>query len=319
MAKPTHTILSIFATFALAACSSAESADVAASEDDVVTARCPASLSVNVSEPSLFKTVPTKYFNGSPLTPNEQSRVKAAMAAARERKAEKLEGSSLVKKSGTCTYTGQSVSLVLRSKGGKDRLDIYRGENRIYAFPVTYSRDGLTFAANSKVGLFVNVVASGQGEATLNVRVGTVVVSSPTGSPVSAGASSLRFPVLGENGKPIVGSFPKTVQIDSNTGAEPYKKLAEQISASGVDPMMFASPTDYQTTDPTTTLCFGGNPRAVCGLLASLSDSIFGDMFQIAQNENDALDCKDSPEAVKLTYFMSESDHTGSATIPRCK
>ena len=313
----------VLAALAVAGCASPAESGASASEDEVITARCPSSLTVKLEQPHLFKNVPKKYFDGSPLSANEQGRTKAVMDDARSLGVTTLKVEDLVKKSGTCTYSsGPDTRVVLRTKGGKDRMDIFHKAYRIYAFPTSYDRDGVTFATSSSVGFFANVAASGPFDGgSLNVRIGTTVVTSTKAPSPPAGVTTLRVPVLDENGtafEPTVAA-PKTIELDGATGPAKYTALATKLSSAGFDMMQFASPDAYETADPATTICFGGPETGVCDLLPRFTDNLLGDMFSIAQNDDEALDCKATANAVKFSYFISESDHVSTATIPRCK
>ena len=83
--------------------------------------------------------------------------------------------------------------------------------------------------------------------------------------------------------------------------------------------MRFGSPNDYETKDPSTSICFNGDENAVCDLLGAFTDNLLGDMFGIASGEDDRSGCVVEKNSVSITFFMSESDHTSSAKIPRCR
>jgi hypothetical protein len=314
-----------FAACAVSGCA-APTIEGATTADDVITARCPSSLTVTLSAPRVFSAVPTKYFNGSPLSEAERARVKTAMDAARSAKAKTITAGKLVKTSGTCTYTeGADTRLVLRTKDGKDRLDIFDKNVRMYVFPESYSTKGVVLPAKGS-GYFANVAASGQFSdgASLNVRIGAASVTAKSDGVVATPAvASLRVPVLDENGTTFDAKLglPKTIDLDATTGPAKYSALREKNEGL----MSFGSPNDYVTKDPATTLCFKGNEQKICNLLPAFTDNLLGDMFTIAQTSDlkdadDELDCKaTTKDNVALTFFMSESDQAESANIPRCK
>jgi hypothetical protein len=295
----------------------------------------PASLALELGQPTVFKTVPTKQFDGTPLSATEQARTKAAMDEARLLGMVRLNLGDLVRKSGRCTYTS-STSLgsngsrvVLRTKNGKDRLDIFHKQFRVFAFPSSFDKTGVKFDSRASVGFFANVAASGpfSDGASNNIRIGRTVVSAsgsagpPPPTPAD-GPTVLRVPVLDESGEllqSLDASFPKTIELDGSTGPEKYSALMDKAEAAKFEIMRFASPNDYETGDPATTICFSGSETGVCDTLSAFTDNLLGDMFSIAQNDDEALQCDVTKDAVSLTFFMSESDSTSSATIPRCK
>src|SRR5688500_3806633 len=68
----------------LTGCASSEASNEGTGTDDVVTAKCPTSLSYELDKPFVFQRTPTKRFDGTPLTPQEQAKAKAAMDEARK-------------------------------------------------------------------------------------------------------------------------------------------------------------------------------------------------------------------------------------------
>jgi hypothetical protein len=305
------------------ACASETTRTEGTATDDVVTSRCPASITFELDKPFVFRDTPSKQFDGTPLSSTERDRTKAAMDRARGQAATTTTLGNLVKRSGTCTYSeGAGQRAVLRTKDGKDRLDITQGDFRIFAFPESFDKDGIVFGPREVVNYFANVRPSGPFDGrTLNIRIGKVRVSTPKGRPAS-GVTTLRVPVLDEGGALVHDSdatFPKTIELDDRTGPDKYSSLTDQISEKGIEPMRFGGPHDYVTKDPATSICFKGDERDVCGLLTAFTDNLLSDMFGIAGDEDDDSGCVVTKDKVSLEFFMSESDHTTSAEIPRCK
>jgi hypothetical protein len=118
---------------------------------------------------------------------------------------------------------------------------------------------------------------------------------------------------------PATAGLPSTIVLSGGGVAATYDAFADKASTAGFDLMRYAAPHDYQTKDPATTLCFSGGEKSVCDFLPRLADSAFGDMFTIAQSDDTGVECVVSKDAVKVTYFISESDNTSTVTIPRCK
>jgi hypothetical protein len=305
----------------MVACGSETTNGEGTATDDVVTSRCPASITFELDKPFVFRETPSKQFDGTPLSSSEKERTKTAMDRARGQAATSTTLGNLVKRSGTCTYSaGFGERAVLRTKDGKDRLDITKGDFRVFAFPESFDKNGIVFGPRSVVNYFANVRASGPGDATLNIRIGKVRVSSPKGR--APDATTIRVPILDESGALVNdsdASFPKTIELDDRTGPDKYSALTDQISEKGIEPMRFAGPDDYVTKDPSTSICFKGDERDVCGLLTAFTDNLLSDMFGIAGDEDDESGCVVTKNKVSLEFFMSESDSTSSAEIPRCK
>jgi hypothetical protein len=298
----------------LTGCGSSSDSGQGTGTDDVVTSKCPASLSYELDDPFVFKRTPTKRFDGTPLTAAEQTRAKETMDVARNQGPTKTTLGNLVKRSGTCSYSSGETKAVLRTKDGKDRLDISFGDFRVFAFPESFDKNGVVFGPRAVVNYFAAVGAAG------NIRIGKVRVSTPTGR--ASGETTIRVPVIDESGALLNDtdkSFPRTIVLDGSTGPDKYSELTDKIEAKGIEPMRFASPNDYETKDPATSICFTGDERDVCGFLGLFTDNLLGDMFGIAGDEERGDACRVTKNSVSFDFFMSESDSTDSATIPRCK
>jgi hypothetical protein len=306
----------------IVACGSETTNEEGTATSDVVTSKCPASITFELDKPFVFRETPKKQFDGTELSASERERTKAAMDRARSQGPTTTTLGNLVKRSGTCTYSaGPGQRAVLRTKDGKDRLDITLGDFRVFAFPESFDKSGIVFGPRAVVNYFANVRASGPGDATLNIRVGKVRVSTASGRQAS-GVTLIRVPVLDEGGALVNdsdASFPKTIELDERTGPDAYSKLTDQITDKGIEPMRFGGPDDYVTKDPATSICFKGDERDVCGLLSAFTDNLLSDMFGIAGDEEDNSGCVVTKDKVSLEFFMSESDSTSSAEIPRCK
>ncbi len=292
--------------------------------EDVVTARCPSSISFELDKPFVFRETPETQYDGTPLSATEQGRVKAVMDSARTQGPTKTTFANLEKNRTTCTYSdGPENRAVLRTTDGKDRLDITKGDFRVFAFPESFDKSGIVFGPRAVVNYFANIRASGarEGGASINVRIGKIRISTARSRP-SQGPTVLRVPVLDDSGALVHDtepSFPKTVDLDGQDGPDAYTTLTNRIEEAGIEPMRYAGPNDYETDDPATSICFRGDETEVCGLLTAFTDNLLSDMFGIAGDEDEDTGCVVTKDNVSIEYYMSESDSTSSADIPRCK
>jgi hypothetical protein len=288
---------------------------------NVVTARCPASFSLTMDSPTVFRNVPTAYFDGTALTPAEQARTKAVMDEARTLPVQNLTFSDPERANGTCTYrSGPDTRVVLRTKDGKDRLDLFHKAYRLYAQLGSYDQNGITFRYQTPTSLFANIDASGPGDgASLNVRIGKATVSAQGGGAPQSANATLRVPLLDEGASQRVflhdsdPQFPKTVVLDGATGPETYQNWVNKAVEAGYEPVTYGSPNDYVTSDPSTSICFNGPESEICGLLGGFTDNLLGDMFAIVD------ECQVTSDSVSFDFYMSESDSRFHTTIPRCR
>lgn len=200
----TPLLLSSIALLTAVGCSSNASDDPAGgSEDDVVTAQCPASFELDLAKPEIYTRTPTKYYDGSPLGESERGRVADAMKDARKFDAQKLSLSLDKKANARCTYVS-SVSqaptaprAVLRGTAKKPLVDVTFGAYHYYAFPKAYAPEGLTFDSGARAGVFAQVAASGafSDGASLIVKIGNATIASaapPPSGDVGAAVAALE-------------------------------------------------------------------------------------------------------------------------------
>lgn len=131
----------------VAGCSAETSApegDVDSTEDAVRTAKCPASISVDVS------SLRMRTFFSELHAPSDYDAMKAASADLGGRRTLHVEGAITSKKSGRCTYANGAA--VLYTKGGKDIVRLStKAAGRdvfVYTYPKSFSPE-ITFAKSS--------------------------------------------------------------------------------------------------------------------------------------------------------------------------
>jgi hypothetical protein len=179
--------LSVVLTLALAACADSSNGEAVTPDDpsganDVITSNCPATLDLTVSNISIFSHPET------PSDPSLQPEVDAVVTNMRGVSTLHAQGSSLERRSGHCLYDGRMgegsvYSFDLYSKNGKDILELdYNprneiGDVRIYAFPTSYSREGLVFAnTGTNSSLFTMVGPAGAEGLPELVKIGKASV-----------------------------------------------------------------------------------------------------------------------------------------------
>ncbi len=114
---------------------------------------------------------------------------------------------------------------------------------------------------------------------------------------------TLRIPLLDYKGKLLsahnaaltaagLGTFPDVVVIEGGTNAALAKNAAkkwedasalvdkanEKLNLS-IEMRAYGEPYSYQTKDPKTTICYGGNPMLVVTLINNLADAVFSDQL----------------------------------------
>ena len=124
-------------------------------------------------------------------------------------------------------------------------------------------------------------------------------------SDLKAAAVSLRIPILDFDGKPLskhnaqfkaagLGTFPDSVEIQGDSkgkllpGADKAFSDASTLVDQGAEKLHIdlamreaGEPFGYETNDPTTTICYRGNPLLVIDLIDSLTDGVFSDQLNV--------------------------------------
>lgn len=171
---------------AVAGCSAdSASPEPGAAADEVRTASCPATFQLDLAKPAVYKTTPTRYYDGSTLSEGEKQRVADRMADARKFGKSALSFELESKGSGKCNYVStQSKAPTapraqLRGTSAKPMLDVVFGNYHYYAFPKTYAAEGFSFEAKARAGVFAQVSASGafSDGASLIVKIGSAVIT----------------------------------------------------------------------------------------------------------------------------------------------
>jgi hypothetical protein len=181
------------------------------------------------------------------------------------------------------------------------------------------------------------------------------------GADVSTAAVSLRIPLLDDKGDVLakhnaqfraagLGTFAATVDIaggadgSSLPGADKAFSDASTLADKGAEKLHldiamreFGEPPDFETRDPSTSICYRGNAKLVVPLIESLADGVFSDQLnvhgwrykQVKVVEDEGGDESGFPviwktwrgdgEAVlTLTASSDEGVETHVGLIPRC-
>lgn len=305
----------------LVACSGATSTSDGASESEVNVAQCPTEIRVELGKPKLYAQTAA---SAAAFSKDELTRLEAASTEAGQLGVLQVKVGGLVKEADTCRWSAGDTEVVLRTNAsGSDRLEIKKGKFSAWAYPQAFSPAGIRFANDTVVWLYAHVEADPGGDRPmLSVRIGDVSVRAIGEQIPAPPATTLRVPVLDDSGQlvnPTNASFPKTIVLDPEKGSDDYRAIAEQAEEANFELMRFASPSDYITQDEATSLCFDGPSDGVCDLMTTLTDNLFSDMFSFAENDSGRVACDATADSVSMTFYMSESDSTGGATIPRCK
>lgn len=179
-------------------CSSPPSEEVSSGEDEIRTATCPATFSLDLDKPAIYTRAPTKDHDGRSLDADERTRVSASMKQAAKFKTIALSFEIDAKKSARCAYRSTvsdgpaAPHAELRGTTSKPLLDVTFGAFHYYASPRTITRDGLTYASGARAGVLAQLGGQGAGGPSTLVKIGNASIvqapAKPTGDPTIAAA-----------------------------------------------------------------------------------------------------------------------------------
>jgi len=226
------------------------------SADEVRTADCPATFTLDLARPLVLRETPETTHDGATLTPAVRARVAAAMTKARTFRKTTLSFRLDSAADARCTYVS-TVSTAptapraeLRGTSAQPFIDVTFGDFRWFAFPKTFSPAGFTYEPRAKANLFAHVPAPGpfaEG-ATEIVKIGSATIGeAPAPAPVTPGSDPVERAIAELVSEEVLAGPGRNQDFNIQPG-RPIDMVRRFISAAnGDDPESVES---YSFEDP---------------------------------------------------------------------